>query len=207
MNKPGDTAQIAEYLRITGKFDKSIRVYHVAGNHDVGNEPSPDSLASWRKTFSRDYYSFREGSIYGIVLNSSLIHSPGKASDEYEKQDQWLRAELVKAKASGAPHIVVFQHHPWFLKAAEEPDQYFNIPVARRAPLLNAFREAGVRYLFSGHYHRNALAKDGAIEAITTGPVGMPHGETRSGFRVVRVKPEAITHEYVEFGALPNLIR
>ena len=84
VNKPGDSAQIAEYLRITAKFDKSIRVYHVAGNHDVGNEPTPASLASWRKTFSRDYYSFREGSIYGIVLNSSLLHSPGKASDEYE---------------------------------------------------------------------------------------------------------------------------
>jgi 3',5'-cyclic AMP phosphodiesterase CpdA len=207
VNKPGDAAQVAEYLRITAKFDKSIRVYHVAGNHDVGNEPTPDSLTSWRKTFGRDYYSFREGSIYGIVLNSSLIHSPGKASDEYEKQDQWLRAELVKAKASGAPHVVVFQHHPWFLKTGDEPDQYFNIPVGRRAPLLQAFREAGVKYLFSGHYHRNALAKDGEIEAITTGPVGMPLGGARSGFRVVRVKPDSITHEYVEFGALPNSLR
>jgi hypothetical protein len=41
INKPGDKDQIAEYLRITGKIDKSIPVYNLAGNHDVGNVPTP----------------------------------------------------------------------------------------------------------------------------------------------------------------------
>jgi 3',5'-cyclic AMP phosphodiesterase CpdA len=36
VNKPGDRAQIEEYRRISAKLDKSIRLYHVAGNHDVG---------------------------------------------------------------------------------------------------------------------------------------------------------------------------
>ncbi len=106
VNKPGDEAQIAEYERISGKLDRSIRLYNVAGNHDVGNEPTPESLAAWRARFGRDYYSFREGPVYGIVLNSSLIHSPGKAQAEYAKQDAWLREELGKAKASGAPQAV-----------------------------------------------------------------------------------------------------
>jgi 3',5'-cyclic AMP phosphodiesterase CpdA len=204
VNKAGDAPQIAEYRRISAKLDKRIRMYHVAGNHDVGNEPTPETLAAWKKIFGPDHYSFREGELYGIVLNSSLIHSPQNAPREYEDQDAWLRAELAKAKSSGAGHIVVLQHHPWFLETAGEPDQYFNIPLARRVPLLQAFREAGVRYLFSGHYHRNALAKDGDIEAITTGPVGMPLGNARSGFRIVRVNKASITHDYAEFGALPN---
>ena len=34
-----------------------------------------------------------------------------------------------------------------------------------------------MKHLFSGHYHRNALARDGDLEAVTTGPVGKPLGE------------------------------
>jgi serine/threonine-protein phosphatase CPPED1 len=204
VNKPGDAAQIQEYLRISGKLDPAIKLYHVAGNHDVGNEPTPESLAAYRARFGPDYYSFRQGDVYGIVLNSSLIHSPQKAPGELKKQDAWLEAELEKARKSGAPHVVVFQHHPFFLERADEPDQYFNIPLVRRKPLLEAFREAGVKFLFAGHYHRNAYGRDGEMEMITTGPVGMPLGGARSGLRVVWVTGREIRHQYFEFGALPN---
>src|SRR4051812_32928891 len=59
VNKAGDAAQIAEYKRISGKLDPAVKLYQVAGNHDVGNEPTPESLAAWREKFGRDYYSFR----------------------------------------------------------------------------------------------------------------------------------------------------
>lgn len=204
VNKPGDAAQIAEYRRITAKLDKSIHVYNVAGNHDVGNEPTPEAIERYREKFGPDYYGFREGGLYGIVLNSSLIHSPGKAMDAFNKQNAWLQEELTKAKASGARHIVVFQHHPFFLERADEPDQYFNIPLARRKPLLELFHQAGVKHLFAGHYHRNAYGRDGEIEMVTTGPVGMPLGSARSGFRAVWVSAGEIRNEYFEFGAIPN---
>jgi 3',5'-cyclic AMP phosphodiesterase CpdA len=204
VNKPGDKAQIAEYRRITAKLDPSIRVYHVAGNHDVGNEPTPQSIASYREQFGPDYYSFREGGLYGIVLDSSLIHSPAKAPELYDAQERWLQAELKKAQASAAPHVVVFQHHPFFLERGDEPDQYFNIPLARRKPLLDAFRDAGIRYLFAGHYHRNSYGVDGEAKMITTGPVGMPLGGARSGFRAVWFTRNELSHEYLEFGAIPN---
>jgi len=79
INRPGDAAQSAEYERISRKLDPSIRLYSVAGNHDVGNEPTVEALAAYRQRFGPDYYSFREGPLYGIVLNSSLIHSPRMA--------------------------------------------------------------------------------------------------------------------------------
>ena len=207
VNKPGDAAQIDEYLRISKKLDAGVKLYNVAGNHDVGNEPKSADLAAYRKRIGPDWYSFREASIYGIVLNSSLIHSPQNAPDEYAAQEKWVRDELVKARGSGAAHIVIFQHHPWFLKSATEPDEYFNIPLARRTPMLALFREFGVRYLFSGHYHRNALAKDGEMEMITTGPVGMPIGVAKSGLRPVQVTPGGLKHEYHELGNLPNLLK
>jgi serine/threonine-protein phosphatase CPPED1 len=38
INKPGDPAQTAEYHRIAAKLDKRIKLYNVAGNHDVAND-------------------------------------------------------------------------------------------------------------------------------------------------------------------------
>jgi 3',5'-cyclic AMP phosphodiesterase CpdA len=205
VNKPGDRAQIDEYRRISAKLDKSIRMYHVAGNHDVGNEPTPDAIQVYREFFGPDYYGFREGSIYGIVLNSSLIHSPQNAPEAYKAQETWLKSELKKARGSGAKHIVIFQHHPFFLQRGDEPDEYFNIPLVRRKPLIDLFRESGVRYLFAGHYHRNSYGRDGEMEMVTTGPVGMPLGNARSGIRLVWVNDSALENQYYEFGALPNV--
>jgi predicted MPP superfamily phosphohydrolase len=203
VNKPGDPAQIAEYRRVADKLDRSIPLYNVAGNHDVENVPTPESVAAYVKVFGPDRYSFRHGSLYGIVLDSSIIHSPDKTPDIAAAQESWVRTELEKARQSGAKHIVIFQHHPWFLRDAAEDDQYFNIPKARRAAFLELFRQAGVKYLFSGHYHRNAVAHDGDIEAITTGPVGKPLGEAKSGLRVVIVTDNGISHRYYDFGELP----
>jgi 3',5'-cyclic AMP phosphodiesterase CpdA len=156
--------------------------------------------------FGPDRYAFRHGSLYGIVLDSSIIHSPDKTAEIAAAQESWARAELVKARQSGAKHIVVFQHHPWFLEAAGEDDQYFNIPKVRRATFLDLFHRSGVRYLFSGHYHRNAIARDGDIEMITTGPVGKPLGGAKSGIRIVVVKDTGISHTYYEFGEVPNRV-
>ena len=204
INKPGDAAQAAEYHRITKKIDPSIPVYEVPGNHDVGNEPTPETLASYRKNFGKDYYSFRQRDLYGIVLNASIIAAPGKVQDDANKQEAWLKAELATAKASGARHIVVFQHQSWFLENPNEADQYFNIPKATRARYLDLLHGAGVRYVFAGHYHRNAYAKDGNLEMITTGPVSLPLGNDPSGIRIVNVRPDRIDHQYLTLGNIPN---
>ena len=206
VHKPGDAAQIAEYLRIVGKIDRSIPVYNIAGNHDVENVPTPATIDAYVKRFGPDKFTFRHGGVVGIALNSSVIHSPQEAPAQLAEQDRWLRAELAKAKAENARHIVIFQHHPWFLKSPAEPDQYFNIPLARRAAYLALFREYGIRYLFCGHYHRNAAAADGEMQAITSGPVGKPLGDGRSGIRVAIVRDDRIDHHYYELSELPVTI-
>lgn len=208
VNKAGDAAQIAEYKRIAAKLDKSIPLYNVPGNHDVENEPTPESVAAYRKSFGADHYSFRSGSLAGIVLNSSLIHSPGKAEALASEQQKWLQTELARYRSSGAKHLVIFQHHPWFLKTDDEPDEYFNIPLARRTAYLDLFKQAGVRALVSGHYHRNAIARTGDIDMITTGPVGKALGGDTplSGIRVFIVRDEGLSHRFYSLGELPNTI-
>jgi len=44
VNRPGDPAEIAEYKRVLQKLDPSIPVYNVAGNHDVGDVPTPATI-------------------------------------------------------------------------------------------------------------------------------------------------------------------
>lgn len=204
VNKSGDKGQIDEFLRISREIDPSIPIHFVAGNHDVGHEPTPEMLDSYRQNIGPDYYSFRSGPIYGIVLNSALIYEPRKVESEYEKQIYWLKKELEKAKASGAPQIIIFQHHPYFLGNAEEPFQTWNIPPDRRRPLLELLHSYGIRYVFAGHVHRNSAAKDGELEMTGTGPVGMPMGPDDSGIRLASATAEGVQHCYFSFGRMPD---
>jgi len=205
-NKAGDPAQIAEYERIRARVAPGIAIHDMPGNHDLGNVPTPASVAAYRARRGPDHYVFQYKTLTGIVLDSTVIHTPDNVPQLLAEQDAWLRAELARARTSNARHIVVFQHHPWFLQTADEADGYFNIPRVRRDPLLTLFRESGVRLLVSGHYHQNAVATAGEIEAVTTAPVGKPLGTARSGLRAFLVTDRAITHRYFEFGNLPTKI-
>ena len=70
INKGGDAAQAAEFKRISAKLDPKIRLFSIPGNHDVGNEPTAESLALYRERFGKDYYSFRIGDIAGYLRAS-----------------------------------------------------------------------------------------------------------------------------------------
>jgi serine/threonine-protein phosphatase CPPED1 len=206
INQTGSAAQAAEYLRIAAKLDPAVKLYNVAGNHDVGNEPTPASLAAYRERFGPDYYSFRSGDLEAFVLNTSLIAAPEHAQAEADRQEAWLKAELAKPRAGGVRYRVIFQHHPWFLGSADEPDQYFNIPTVARKRYLKLLRESGVTHVFAGHYHRNAYGKDGSLEMITTGPAGKFLGKDPSGIRVAVWSGAGIEHQYYDFGSIPHEI-
>jgi predicted phosphodiesterase len=206
VNQAGNAAQIAEFKRIAGKLDATIKLYNVAGNHDVENEPTPAALAAYRKNFGPDYYRFQSGDLEGFVLNSSLIAAPQRAQAEADRQEAWIKSELAKPRADRVRYRVVFQHHSWFLENAAEPDQYFNIPAPARQRYLKLFHDAGVTHVFAGHYHRNAYARDGSLEMITTGPVGKFLGKDPSGIRVVTWSDAGIEHQYYDLGSIPHVI-
>jgi 3',5'-cyclic AMP phosphodiesterase CpdA len=207
VNKAGDSHQVETYRRIVKSIDRRIPVYNVAGNHDVGNRPTPASLAEYRKAFGKDYYSFDACNIRGLVLNSNLIAVPDSAPQETEAQEKWLVRELERARRDHVANVLVFQHISYFLESPDEPDQYFNIPRKIRDRYLARFHDYGVTHLFAGHYHRNAYGRDGNIEMVTTGPVGKPLGRDQSGFRIVQLVGSALEHHYYELGSIPNSIR
>ena len=204
INQAGNAAQAAEFMRIAASLDPAIKLYNVAGNHDVENQPTPATLAAYRDKFGPDSYTFRSGDLAGFVLNSSLIAAPAKAQAEADRHEDWIKSELEKPRPEGVRHRVIFQHHSWFLENADEPDQYFNIPTATRKRYLKLFHDAGVTHVFAGHYHRTAYGRDGALEMITTGPVSKPLGKDPSGIRVVEWTETGITHQYYGLGSIPH---
>lgn len=204
INLAGDAAQLAEYKRITAKLASGIALYSVPGNHDVGNTPTPESLAAYRKNVGKDYYSFRSGNLEGIVLNSSIIQHPDSAPGEEQSQQKWLEAELAKAKTGGVT-VIVFQHIPFFLTVPDEADQYFNIPLAIRARYLELLKRSGVRYIFAGHLHNNSFGQDGPLQMITSGPVGKPLGTgSASGMRIARVDSSGLQQAFFDLAHIPN---
>lgn len=203
VNRSGDAAQIAEYKRIAKQLNPSIPLYNVPGNHDVGNTPSPADIASYRNNFGKDYYTFNYRSMLGIVLNSVYLHSPQNVPEEAKEQEQWLVKTLEEANQKHYKQIFVFLHHPLFLKQDNEPDEYFNIPAATRKKYLDLFKANGIHYIFAGHYHRNAFAKNTDLEMVTTGPVGMPLGKDSSGFRIITVNGSKADYPYYSLDSIP----
>ncbi|QDT34806.1 metallophosphoesterase [Thalassoglobus polymorphus] len=199
-------AQVKQYHQDFSKVDTEIPLVCVCGNHDVGNRPTSKSIASYQKNFGDDYFSFWAGGVCNIVLNSSVLKDPTGAPEVLAAQQTWLEQKLLEAQQSKAKHIFLFQHHPMFLQKEDEPDQYFNIPLERRAPLLDQLKQAEVRAIFAGHYHRNAYGRAGEMEMITTGPVGRPLGKDPSGFRIVIVQETSIQHQYYGMDDVPKKI-
>ena len=205
-HRAGDTAQVAEYLRIIAQLDPAIPVYSVPGNHDLALPLSAESMRAYRQRFGPDRFTFESHGLLGIVINTSLIKEPAVVPDETAAQEAWLRETLAQARSSGHRQIMVFQHHSWFLARADEPDQYFNLPSARRRDLLDLLERFGVSHVFAGHYHRNALGRDGTLEMVTTGPVGKPLGSDPSGFRIVTVRGDSVSHRYYSLDSLPGQV-
>ncbi len=166
--------QAEEYVRIAAKLDRSIPLHQMPGNHDVGNEPTPESIARYTARFGPDHYSFRCGPMIGLVLNSGLIWSPKGAPNLARQQEAWLKAELEKAQREEVRHVIVFQHHPWFVEDIDEPDGYHNLPRQERRRFLDLFRQYGVTHVFAGHYHANRTARYESVEVVTTGAIGKP---------------------------------
>lgn len=204
INRTGDGAQIAEFHRIAGKLKQGIDLHLVAGNHDVGNTPTEQSLANYRRSFGKDYYAFEYPGFEGIVLDSSLIQHPEGATAEAKRQEEWLTAELARAKQSRVAWLVVFQHIPFFIKAADEPDGYFNIPQPARAKYLKLLQDSGVRYVFAGHTHYSAESESGGLHMLIAGPGGMPLGQGASGMRVVEIQENELKARYIDYAHIPN---
>ena len=206
VNRTADPAEIAEYKRVVHELDPSTPVYYVAGNHDVGNIPTAATIAGFHASIGPDYYTFSADGMLGVVIDSSLIQAPQQDPKAAEQQEAWLKQTLATSKSDPSRQVVVFQHIPYFDKAPDEADNYFNIPEPARRKYLDLLKGAGVKYVFAGHLHRNAIAKSGPLTEIVTGAVGMPLGGSLSGFRIVVVDGQQLHPVWYCLAGIPNQV-
>jgi 3',5'-cyclic AMP phosphodiesterase CpdA len=198
IDDPRSEAQYDTLMEITSGLDADIPMHWVPGNHDIADDtviPTTSSIERYREAFGPDYYAFDHGDVRMIVLDTVVVDHPEKVPGQYEEQMEFLAAEVDRLVVEGRRGLA-FGHHPLFVGSADEDDTYWNLPLERRATILEAFRRGRISHAFAGHWHRNALARDGEFEMVTTGPVGYPLGIDPSGLRVVRVEPSRIVHHY-----------
>lgn len=133
-------------------------LYHVAGNHDVGDKPDPTmptewvtagSLQSYHERYGPSWYSWDHGGVHFVVLNSQIMNSSLDAAAE---QREWLEEDL---RRTADEPVFVFLHLPPFLHDPDEPSlgHYDNIDQPARNWLLELANEYRVTHLFAGHSH------------------------------------------------------
>ncbi len=190
--------QLEAFLEITSQLDPSIPMRMVPGNHDLAADaitPDGHSIDKYREIFGPDYYAFDHGPVRFIVLDTVVIDRPELVPGELEEQMAFIEYELRRCGETQR-NVIIIGHHPLFLRDADEPDTYWNLPRERRLPILELLKECGVRLGFSGHWHRNGIAWDGDFEMVISGPVGFPLGDDPPGYRAVDVSRGQVTHRY-----------
>lgn len=203
VDDPVDDGQHEEFMRITKELDAEIPIYLAPGNHDAGEnalKATAKSLAKYRELFGPDYYTFEHLGARFFVLNTTMLDHPHEVADEAEAQLTFLAEQLGEAYSRGEGPLVLIGHHPLFLATPDEPDTYWNLSGAYRYRILELIHRFGVVAAFSGHIHRNSVARDGGFEMVTSGPVGYPLGDDPSGYRIVQVYPDRIEHTYHSLG-------
>ncbi|XP_010903557.1 serine/threonine-protein phosphatase CPPED1 isoform X1 [Esox lucius] len=179
--------------------DPSIPLVFVSGNHDLGNTPTPETVAQFCRTWGDDYFSFWVGGVLCLVLNSQLFFDASACHDLRDAQEAWLEEQLKRASQGPGvtpKHVLVFQHIPLYLKTPDEEDDYFNLQTATRQRLLERFKRAGVKAVFSGHYHRNAGGLINGLDMVVSSAIGCQLGEDTHGVRVVVVTADQVIHRY-----------
>ncbi|MEM9539281.1 MAG: metallophosphoesterase [Cyanobacteria bacterium P01_E01_bin.42] len=189
---PGDLTQDGEpenHQWLQKRFSAlPFPAYVVPGNHDVLT-PLPTAKNIGWSEFPRYYrkagYEKTEKLYYTcevlpgvqlIALNSNQFDANGKQLGCLDREQlEWLDRVLLEAKDK---FILVMIHH----NIIEHLPGQANHMMGKRYMLDNAptvlekFRQAGAKLIFSGHLHVQDIAEQAGIYDITTGSaVGFPH--------------------------------
>ena len=177
-----DDKSFADFKRI--KAGLTMPCYCAAGNHDVGNKPTSESLERYRNAVGDDYYSFEHKGYTFVIANTQLwkAHLDG----ESEKHDVWFKEALETAAEQGHPVFVV-AHYPLFLNSPDEAEEYFNLPADKRSGLLALLEQHGVVAMLAGHTHKTIINEYKGIQLVNAESTSKNFDERPLGFRLWHV--------------------
>lgn len=200
VHRPTDEARAA-FDELCKKFDRSIPLYFLAGNHDVGNDATNKAIKEFVAHYGSDRFVRRERDYSIVGYNSCVI----KAETDAEEQEyRWLKRQLRRLSRR-RPAIVV-AHHPIFVNDLNEKVTYENLNPAMREKYLALFEQFGVDLALAGHLHMCARATYNDIELVTSGPAGRTLGRDGSGITIVTIRNGAALATYYEIDQIPDRV-
>lgn len=206
LNGPDDADDVA-YAK--SQFERiSAPWFALPGNHDVGLHPfkgglhqpiTEARLKTYRGIFGTDRFSREIGGWKLVGINSQLA---GSDLPEEEEQFSWLEGEI----GGLAKNTALFLHYPLFLNDVSESNETHSTlrPAARRR-LLDLFARApGLKFVASGHLHRERRIENAGILyhwAPATAFIGTEStygGDAYCGLLVHHLRPDGHSTDRLE---------
>jgi len=165
--------ELKAYKAIWRKLDKSIPLVCVCGNHDVGNNPTQETIKLYTDEFGDDYLTFWCGGVKFFVLNSQIIQGLDDSNSLAVNHENWFSEEIAKSKLVHTPvHSAVMCQIPPFCWDINEDNTNFNWPKEKRKKWLNKMVDANVKRVYCSHYHRRSGGIYKKLEVVVTAPIG-----------------------------------
>jgi 3',5'-cyclic AMP phosphodiesterase CpdA len=191
----------ADFNEIKAGF--KLPCYCAAGNHDVANEPTAETLGRYREKIGEDYYAVEHKKYTFVIANTQLWKTP--VAGESEKHDAWFKETLEAAQAANSPVIVVV-HYPLYLKNPDEEETYFNLPIPKRKEILALCEANGVVAFLAGHTHRQITNEYKGIQLVNGETTSKNFDKRPMGFRLWNVGGEqGLRHEFVALMGRENV--
>ncbi|GAW83175.1 acid phosphatase [Plasmodium gonderi] len=206
------------------ELDKSIDLYVFCGNHDVGNEPTHETISNFENIWGDSYYSFIYNNCGFIILNSAVFFNETHVQDLKEKQLLWLEETLKNMVSKNVKHKFLLLHHALMYDNIYEDENIgliygdkfhnyseknkFHIKKETRLVIYELLKKYKVNNVFCAHLHGNREKNiDANIKQVTISAVGMQVTNDRSGLLIVQVLEECVDYKYYPFQFVPNLIK
>jgi len=200
------TGYLTDYDTAYNEFLHSARVplFIVPGNHDLytmGPSPRADGVSYWTTTFGPLRQAFNYGKYRFIGIDSYSwpgIYRDRFAGERFEETDsysagtlspeefEWVKHQVETARSEGLEPLIFAHHSPENFSKYAGDDKYTFIT---GKDFLEYLVEAGIKYYFFGHTHRNFIRKKDGLSLVCAGTTG---SETRDDwtFRIVDVSAD-----------------
>ena len=196
-----DDKSFKDFKEINAKF--TVPCYLASGNHDVGNEPTTESLARYRSIIGEDYYNVDHKGYSFVVVNTQLWKVD--IGEESTKHQDWVAGTLKKNKRAGHKNVIV-GHYPLFIQKPDEEELYYNIPNPLRGILLDLCTSQGVVAYMAGHTHKNIVNDYEGIPMVASATTSKNFDGAPMGFRVWVLGEEGpLSHAFVSLKGVENI--
>lgn len=91
-------------------------------------------------------------------------------------QAQWLDLQQLSIVGQQkCQHTIIFQEIPPFFQSIDKND-YFNLTKTVQRKMTDKFAKAGIKAVFSGHYHRNSWGTCQNLDMVVSSAIGCQLG-------------------------------